>query len=107
MFEKVECNDCANGAAMAWPELYQEYVLMAENIQDRAYYRLSCFCAPLYNRTPLKEHPLKTHPSKRAPSKNAPSKSAPSKNAPYKKQHPLIMIIMIFKEVKKSKELIM
>ena len=41
------------------------------------------------------------HPSKRAPSKNAPSKSAPSKNAPHKKQHPLIMIIMIFKEVKK------
>ena len=24
---------------MAWPELYQEYVLMAENIQDRAYYQ--------------------------------------------------------------------
>ena len=39
IFEKVECNDCANGAAMAWPELYQEYVLMAENIQDRAYYQ--------------------------------------------------------------------
>ena len=35
----MECNDCANGAAMAWPELYQEYVLMAENIQDRAYYQ--------------------------------------------------------------------
>ena len=34
LFEKVECNDCANGAAMAWPELYQEYVLMVENIQD-------------------------------------------------------------------------
>ena len=35
----MECNDCANGAALAWPELYQEYVLMAENIQDRAYYQ--------------------------------------------------------------------
>jgi hypothetical protein len=35
----VECNDCANGAAVAWPELYQEYFLMAENIQDRAYYQ--------------------------------------------------------------------
>ena len=35
----MECNDCASGAAMAWPELYQEYVLMAENIQDRAYYQ--------------------------------------------------------------------
>ena len=39
MFAKVECNDCANGAALAWPELYQEYVLMAEDIQDRAHYQ--------------------------------------------------------------------
>ena len=62
--------------------------------------------ALLFLRTPLKphpskKHPLKTHFSKRAPSKKAPSKSAPSKNAPHKKQHHLIMIIMIFKEVKK------
>ena len=39
VFEKVECNDCANGAALAWPEIYQEYILMAEDIQDRAHYQ--------------------------------------------------------------------
>ena len=39
MFAKVVCKDCANGAASQWPELYQEYVLMTKDIQDRAHYQ--------------------------------------------------------------------
>ena len=39
MFAKVVCKDCANGPALAWQEMYQEYVLMTEDIQDRAHYQ--------------------------------------------------------------------
>ena len=39
MFAKVVCKDCANGAASQWPELYQEYVLITKDIQDRAHYQ--------------------------------------------------------------------
>ena len=40
---------------------------------------LSCFFAPFYNCTSLKEYPLKPHLSKRAPSKNTPLKEHPLK----------------------------
>ena len=35
----MECNDCSSGAAVLWQDLYQEYTLMPEEIQGRAYYR--------------------------------------------------------------------
>ena len=36
---KFVCDDCTSGAAVIWQDLYQEYTLMPDEIQGRAYYQ--------------------------------------------------------------------